>query len=177
MIEIVVVLYLRVQIWRHALYWRKMLPCWCWGSQATWGSHVEAIGDYWHLVLWLLHRVHLAPADIFARNDSGLVLERDAIVVALWYEICIALACGVEEVELLAPVALALRLGAVVAAGLRLIALEMPLSAGQTAGARALGLAVGRGIAVALVGRHSPAARRRVAWWGGYGSRHVALLS
>lgn len=101
-------------------------------------------------------RVHFAAAYIFASNNPRLVLEGDAVVVALGDQVGILFAGSVEEVELLAPVALALRLCAIVASGFGLVALEMALSAGQAAGAGALWLAIGGCIAVSFLGRGGP---------------------
>ena len=65
-------------------------------------------------------------------------------------QVCVSLAGCVEEVELLAPIALALGLEAVVARWLGLIALEMALPACQAASACSLGFVVGRRIAGSL---------------------------
>jgi hypothetical protein len=107
----------------------EMLARRCRRNQAARRAHVEAVADHGDVVVGLLDGVHLAAAHILAGNGARLVLEGDAVVVALRDEVGILLARGVEEVELLAPVALALRLGAVVARRLGLVALEMALPA------------------------------------------------
>jgi hypothetical protein len=109
------------------------------------------------MVVGLVDGVHFPATDVLAGNDARLVLEGDAVVGALGYEIGVPLARRVEKVELLAPIALPLRLGAVVAGRFGLVALEVALPARQAPSARALWLALGRSIAFPLLGRTGPA--------------------
>lgn len=123
--------------------------------------------------------IHVAAANILGGNGARLVLEGDAVVIALGNEVGGALAGRVEEVELLAPAALALRFGAVVARRLALVALEMALSARQAAGARALGLGLGGAVVVSLArrggARPGSSTRRRVAGRGCDGGHAVDI--
>jgi hypothetical protein len=172
MVVAVRVLRLRIRLWHHALHRGQVLAGGSRDGQAARRSHVEAVAHDGDVGIGVVVGVHLAAPHVLAGNEARLVLEGDAVVVALGDEVGLFLARRVEEVELLAPVALALRLGAVVARRLGLVALEMALSARQTSCARALGLAVGRGLAVSLLGRSRAAARRWVARRGGHGARH-----
>jgi hypothetical protein len=152
---------MRIGVGHHALYWGQVLTRWrqrgqrlCCGRLTGWRRHVEGIAHEGHMVhvsVFPLDGVHLAAAHILGGNDARLVLEGDAVVGALGDEVGLLLARRVEEVELLAPVALALRLCAVVARRLRLVALEMALPARQASRARALRLPLGRGIVVPLL--------------------------
>lgn len=130
------------------------------------------------MVVGVIKRVHLAAADILGGNSARLVLEGDAVVDALGDQVGIALAGCVEEVELLAPAALALRLCAVVTCRLSFIALKMALSAGEAAGAGALGFALGGGIALALLragcARSATSAGRGISWGWSHGRCHAA---
>jgi hypothetical protein len=171
MVKVVIWLRLRVRVWGHALQRGNVLPCWPRRRETTWRAHIEAI-DNRYVVVWLLYGIHFPPTNIFACDDPRLVLKGNAVVGALGYDVGVSFASCVQEVELLAPTAVALRLGAVVAGGFRLVALEMALSAGQTAGARALRLAVRGRIALSFLGRHGPTARRWFAWWS-HGSCHA----
>jgi hypothetical protein len=126
------------------------------------------------MVVGLVDGVHFAATNILAGDDARLVLEGDAVVGALGYQIGVPLARRVEEVELLAPIAFPLRLGAVVAGRFGLVALEMALPTRQASRARALWLALGRSIALPLLGRTGPASApgRGVAGRGRHGRRH-----
>lgn len=96
------------------------------------------------------------------------------VVDALWYQIGILLASGIEEIELLAPVAVALGLGAVVASWLGLVAFEMAFSAGQTASTRPLWFAFGGSVALSLLGLRRFVSRRIVPRRRRNGVRHGA---
>jgi hypothetical protein len=111
------------------------------------------------VIIYLLHWVHLPTTNVFTSDRPRLVLESDAIVIAFGYDVGIPFTCGVKEIKLLAPIALPLRLGAVVASRFGLIALQMALSTGQAASARALWLPLGRGIALSLLSRDRPCPR------------------
>jgi hypothetical protein len=154
------VLCLRVGLGRDALDWGKVLAGGCGSSQAAWRAHVKGVAHDGDVVVGLVDGVHFPATHVLAGDEARLVLEGDAVVGAFGYEVGIPLARRVEEVELLAPIALPLRLGAVVARRLGLVALEMALSTRQASCARALGLALGRGIAaLSLLGRAWPASR------------------
>jgi hypothetical protein len=88
------------------------------------------------------------------------------VVDTLGNQVRVPLAGSVEEVELLAPIALALRLEAVAAGRLGLVALEMALPTCQAAGTCSLGFVVWCRIAGSLP-RGQWLARRRVivGWW------------
>lgn len=111
-------------------------------AQATWRTHVEAITAYWQVCILLLDGVHFSSTYIFGSNDARLILKGNAVVCSLGDQVCILFASSVEEVELLAPAAVALGLCAVVAGWLVLVALEMPLSTCQATCARSLWLTV-----------------------------------
>lgn len=129
-IVVVGMLVLRIRILCHALHRRHVLAHCRGGHQGSGWSHVEATVAERQMYIQLFYRVHFPASNILGGNYSRLILEGYAVVVPLRYKVGIALACRVEEVELLAPIAVALRFGAVVARWFRLIALEMALSTG-----------------------------------------------
>lgn len=139
-------------------------------------AHIKAIGRGIH-VLHFLVWIHFLTANILGCNRPGLVLERDLVVDALGYQICIAFTSGIEEIQLLAPITVTLRFCAVGTGGLGFVALEMALSTRQAAGASALWLSVWSSITVSLL-RWSRSARGRVTrLWRGERVCHVMILS
>jgi hypothetical protein len=82
----------------------------CLRSEAAGRSHIETIAAQGQLVVSPFHGVHFPSAQVLACDAARLILEGYAVVGALWYEVGILLTRGVEEVQLLPPVALALRL-------------------------------------------------------------------
>lgn len=121
------------------------------GTESARRAHIEAIASHGDVRFPLFRRVHLPSPNIFASYGPRFILECNLVVGAFGYEVGILFACGVEEVEFLAPIAVALGFGAVVACGLCLVALEMALPAGQAACARPLGLAICGRVAVSLL--------------------------
>jgi hypothetical protein len=101
----------------------------------------------------VLDWIHLFAAYILGGDSPRLVQEGDLVVYALGDQVCVLLARGVEEVEFLAPIALALRLEAIVTRRLGFVTLQMPFPASQAPGTRSLGLVVRCGIASPLLGR------------------------
>lgn len=132
LLQVVVELGLLVRVMGDALHWWEVLT-----RGRGWG-HAKGIVGHGHVRLHFLNGIHFSAADVFGGDCARLVHEGDLVVDALGDQICISLAGGVEEVELLAPIAFSLGFEAVVAGGLGLVALEMALSARQAAGARAL---------------------------------------
>lgn len=153
------VLRLGVRLRRQSVHRWYMLSPYCLRDETSRWPHVEPVVADRQVAVWLLDGVHITPADVLAGNDARLVLEGDAVVGAFGYEVGMSLARGVEKVQLLPPIAFALRLGAVIARRFRLVTFEMALSARQAAGARALGLAVGCRIALALLRGRRPTSR------------------
>lgn len=154
---VVVVLRLLVRLLSHALYGWKQLVCSWRGSETSRRPRCKAIGGHWYVCVGLLRRIHLSPTYVFGRDYPRLILECDLIFGAFGNQIGVLLAGCVKEVELLAPITVALRLCAVVATRLVLVALQMPFPARQASCARPLRLAFWGSVALPLL-------RRLVAW-------------
>jgi hypothetical protein len=154
LVIVVVMLRLLIRLLSHALNGRQELVCSWRRYKTSRRPHGEAVASHRQvrLGLGLFHRIHLAPAHIFGRNDPRLVLESDLVLGALGDQVSVLLACCVQEIELLAPVAVSLRLCAVVAAWLVLVTFQVPFPACQAPRARPLRLALGCGIAFPFLG-------------------------
>lgn len=146
LIQVVVELCLLVRVMGDALHWWEVLT-----RRRGWG-HAKGIVGHGHVRLHFLNRIHFSATDIFGGDCARLIHEGDLVVDALGDQICVSLAGGVEEVELLAPIAFSLGFEAVVASGLGLVAFEMALSACQAAGARALWFVIYGGVARSFPG-------------------------
>ena len=170
LIKVVVYLSLLVRVLCDALHLRNVL------TRCCWWAHVEAVVSHGQVGIHVLYRVHFSAAHILGCNGPRFVHEGYLIVYALGYYVCISLACGVEEVEFLAPVALALRLEAVVAGWLGLVAFEMAFSACQTASARPLWLFLGRCIAGSLAGGQRLTSGRVIVGWRCGSTSHGGVL-
>lgn len=165
LVIVAVVLCLLVRFLSHALDRRKELVH-RWPRGKTFRrTHSEAIRRNRHIRFCFFCRIHLSSTNVLRRDDSGLVLESDLVLSTLGDQVGILLAGSVEEIEFLAPIAVALRFCTIVAAWLILIALEVPFSARQTPCARSFGFAFRRGIAFPffrrlVAGRIVPGRRR-----------------
>lgn len=165
LVEAEVELGLLVRVVGDSLYWWEGL------ARGIGGAHAKGVVAHGQVRVHFLDGIHFSTTDVFRGNCAGFVHEGYLVVDALGNQVCAAFAGGVEKVEFLPPIAVALRLEAVVARGLGLVAFEMALSARQAAGACALGLVVECGIGSAfprgqrLVGGGIVVGRRRGSVW------------
>lgn len=118
---------LLVRVVRDGLDWRGVL------SRRSGRAHTKGVVAHGQVGFDIVDGIHFSTADVFRGDCARFVHEGHLVVDALGDQVCAALAGGVEEIELLAPIAFSLRFEAVVAGWLSLIALEMALSACQTA--------------------------------------------
>lgn len=162
LVIVVVMLRLLEGFLAHALYGWEQLVCSWWWSEAPRRAHCEAVGGHWDICVSLFRRIHLSPAHILSRNDSRLVLESDLIFGAFGDQVSILFAGRVKEVQLFAPIAVALGLCAIITTRLVLVALQMSLPTRQASCACSLGLALRSSVTSSLLRR---LVTRRVVPW------------